>query len=86
MAEWRNWSGSVEAHPGLIARPRTEGEVQALVAGAAAVRVAGAGHSFMPLCATDGLLLDLSELEGDIVVRSRPPHSGLPPPDGAWPG
>ena len=39
-----------------------------LVRAAAAVRVVGAGHSFMPLCATDGLLLDLSELEGDIVV------------------
>lgn len=28
------------------------------------VRVAGAGHSFAPLCATDGTLLDLSRLSG----------------------
>jgi FAD/FMN-containing dehydrogenase len=28
------------------------------------VRVAGAGHSFVPICETDGLLLDLSELSG----------------------
>lgn len=32
------------------------------------MRVVGAGHSFMPLCATDGLLLDLADLEGGIVV------------------
>ena len=32
------------------------------------MRVVGAGHSFMPLVATDGLLLDLSELEGEVVV------------------
>lgn len=68
MAEWRNWSGSVEAHPRAIARPRTEAELCALVAVASAVRVVGAGHSFMPLCETDGLLLDLADLEGEIVV------------------
>ena len=68
MAEWRNWSGSVEAHPRAIARPRTEAKLRALVAGASAVRVVGAGHSFMPLCETDGLLLDLADLEGEIVV------------------
>ncbi|CAN5291359.1 L-gulono-1,4-lactone dehydrogenase [soil metagenome] len=68
MAQWRNWSGSVEAHPASIARPHTEAELSALVAAAQAVRVTGAGHSFMPLCATDGLLLDLADLEGEIVV------------------
>ena len=68
MAEWRNWSGSVNARPERIARPRTEGELSRLVAEASQVRVVGAGHSFMPLCATDGLLLDLSDLEGELVV------------------
>ena len=67
MAAWRNWSGSVEAQPQAIARPRTEAELSRLVAEAQAVRVVGAGHSFLPLCATDGLLLDLSELEGEVV-------------------
>jgi len=32
------------------------------------VRVVGAGHSFTPLCETDGLLLNLSELEGELVI------------------
>ncbi len=68
MAQWRNWSGSVEAHPSAIARPRTEAELARLVIEAQAVRVVGAGHSFMPLCATDGLLLNLSELEGELVI------------------
>ena len=68
MAHWRNWSGSVEAQPRLIARPHTEAELSRLVLEADAVRVVGAGHSFMPLCATDGLLLNLADLEGELVV------------------
>jgi FAD-linked oxidoreductase len=68
MAHWRNWSGSVEAQPRLIARPRTEAELSRLVLEADAVRVVGAGHSFMPLCATEGLLLNLADLEGELVV------------------
>ena len=70
MAQWRNWSGSVEAHPRAVFKPRTEAELSTAVAQAQAVRVVGAGHSFMPLCATDGLLLNLSELEGELVVSA----------------
>jgi FAD-linked oxidoreductase len=68
MAAWRNWSGSVTAAPAAIERPRTLAELQALVARAERVRVTGAGHSFMPLCETDGLLLNLSGIEGEITV------------------
>jgi len=32
------------------------------------VRVTGAGHSFMPLCATDGLLVSLENMAGSLVV------------------
>ena len=70
MAQWRNWSGSVQAQPRAILKPRTEEELARAVAQGDAVRVVGAGHSFMPLVATEGLLLDLSELEGGIVVAS----------------
>ena len=70
MSTWRNWSGSVEARPAQAARPKTEAELASLVAGAAKVRVAGAGHSFMPLCETDGLLLSLDQLEGDLEVSA----------------
>jgi len=68
MSSWRNWSGSVSAQPSAIARPRAVEDLQRLVAGAPRVRVTGAGHSFMPLCETDGLLLNLSDLEGEIEV------------------
>jgi FAD-linked oxidoreductase len=66
LAEWRNWSGSVEAQPMAVERPRTIAVLQALVAGAEKVRVTGAGHSFMPLCETGGLLLSLLDLEGEL--------------------
>jgi FAD-linked oxidoreductase len=68
MAEWRNWSGSVLAHPERIERPKTEAELARIVAGAARVRVAGTGHSFMPLCETDGVLLSLADMEGGLEV------------------
>jgi FAD-linked oxidoreductase len=68
VAEWRNWSGSVVAQASAIEKPRTEAELQTLVAAARKVRVAGAGHSFMPICATDGMLLSLIELEGSLEV------------------
>jgi FAD-linked oxidoreductase len=68
MATWRNWSGSVTAQPQAVERPRTLAELQTLVAAARNVRITGAGHSFMPLCETDGLLLQLADMEGEIAV------------------
>ncbi|MDP3488612.1 MAG: D-arabinono-1,4-lactone oxidase [Phenylobacterium sp.] len=68
MANWTNWSGSVRAQPAQFAQPKTLEDLQALVREAAKVRVVGAGHSFTPLCETDGLLLNLSELEGELVI------------------
>jgi FAD-linked oxidoreductase len=68
MANWTNWSGSVRAEPAQFAQPKSLEDLQALVRGADKVRVVGAGHSFMPLCETDGLLLNLSELEGELIV------------------
>jgi len=66
MAQWRNWSGSVVAQPTAIVHPRGEDELRTAVIGAAKVRVVGAGHSFMPLCETDGMLVCLDQLEGEI--------------------
>lgn len=76
--EWQNWSGSVVCRPVTLASPTTEAEVCALVARAArdghTVRVAGTGHSFVPLCASDGLLLSLDGLQG---VVATDPAAGL---------
>jgi FAD-linked oxidoreductase len=82
MASWRNWSGSVCACPEAIVRPTTLTELQALVAKAARVRVVGAGHSFMPLCETDGLLLCLDDMEGEIEVGSDGASAWVP---AGWP-
>lgn len=63
---WNNWVGNQTCSPAETAAPSSEDEIAALVSGAAArglkVRVAGAGHSFTPVVATDGLLLDLRSL------------------------
>ncbi len=68
MTEWRNWSGNVRASPTRTVTPADEAAVQDTVARAErdglTVRPAGAGHSFTPLCATDGVLIDLSALSG----------------------
>ena len=70
MTEWKNWSGSVKASPSQIVRPRTEAELQAVVRTATKVRVVGAGHSFMPLCETDGTLLQLEDMAGEVQVAA----------------
>ena len=74
MAVWRNWAGIVVGSPARIERPATVEAVRELVAEAARagqeVRVAGAGHSFSPICATDGLLLDLVDLTGVTAIDS----------------
>ena len=68
MATWENWSGSVVARPARIARPAHEAELAALVRGASKLRVVGAGHSFMPLCETDGTLVSMADYEGHLEV------------------
>ena len=65
---WSNWVGNQRCSPVELAAPRSEEEVAAAVSDAVSrglgVRVAGAGHSFTPVVATDGLLLDLRGLGG----------------------
>ena len=65
---WTNWAGNVRATPRIVVTPGSIAELRAAVVEAArrgeTVRVAGAGHSFAPLCATNGTLLDLSRLAG----------------------
>jgi FAD-linked oxidoreductase len=60
-AGWRNWAGNVTAQPARRATPGSADEVAAEVRSAAAdgltVRMAGSGHSFTPVAATDGVLL-----------------------------
>jgi FAD/FMN-containing dehydrogenase len=64
--QWTNWAGNQSCSPSEYAAPSSEDEVATLVGEATergvGVRVAGAGHSFTPVVATDGLLLDVGEL------------------------
>jgi FAD-linked oxidoreductase len=65
---WSNWAGSVTCQPKQMASPADETELRALVAGSSGrVRVRGTGHSFMPVCATDGTLITLGDMEGDFL-------------------
>ncbi|MFN8618138.1 MAG: D-arabinono-1,4-lactone oxidase [Dehalococcoidia bacterium] len=69
MAEsWSNWSGGVQAEPRRIERPTSETALQDAVRAAARdgldVRVAGTGHSFTPVVATDGVIVSLDGLQG----------------------
>ncbi|MBF6326906.1 D-arabinono-1,4-lactone oxidase [Nocardia transvalensis] len=63
---WVNWAGDQRCAPAEVATPRSAEEVAALLeraeAAGQAVRVAGAGHSFSDTVLTDGMLLNLSQL------------------------
>ncbi len=64
---WSNWSRSVDIRPSSIEHPRTVEEIQELLRSSRdRVRVAGSGHSFTPLVATDDLLISLEGLDGDV--------------------
>ncbi|MGG5259106.1 D-arabinono-1,4-lactone oxidase [Phycicoccus avicenniae] len=69
---WRNWGGNVVAHPALVTDVATvEGVIGAVTAAGErglTLRVAGTGHSFTPLVATDGVLLRIDGLRGVLGV------------------
>jgi len=65
---WSNWSGSVEAAPRAVLRPATEAALAQAVAAATQVRAVGAGHSFMPLCMSDDLIVSLEDMAAELVI------------------
>ncbi len=69
---WRNWGGNVTAHPAVVTEVGTVGGVVGAVRAAGerglTLRVAGTGHSFTPLVATDGVLLRVDGLRGVLGV------------------
>ena len=75
MTSWSNWSGSVRCRPSAVRTPSTLDAVVAAVRETAAaggtMRVAGSGHSFTPLVATDGVLLSLERASGVLGVDAR---------------
>lgn len=69
---WSNWAGNVTAAPARLLEPRSVDEVAMVVARSdergEQIRVVGAGHSFTPLCATDGTLLRLRHMSGILAL------------------
>jgi FAD-linked oxidoreductase len=65
---WQNWSGSVHCNPASIVSPRSVEELAQIVGDCGRngrrLRVAGSGHSFTPLAATDDLMVSLKNLTG----------------------
>ena len=66
---WSNWSGSVQASASLL-RPTSEDALAEAVRSASMVRPTGAGHSFMPLCDSDGAIVSLEDMAGDLTVAA----------------
>jgi L-gulono-1,4-lactone dehydrogenase len=65
---WTNWARDQRCAPELIERPASEAELARVVAGAARVKVAGAGHSFTDIACTDGVMIDLSAMNRVLAV------------------
>jgi len=69
---WKNWSGYVECPQTPVRTPGDAAQLSQLLADAArdghSVRVAGAGHSFSPLVASDGVIVSLDRMQGIVDV------------------
>lgn len=62
---WCNWSGSVCCKPAQVIALKDEIDLAAAIRKAKRrIRVPGAGHSFTPLNATQGTLIDLAAFDG----------------------
>lgn len=62
---WSNWSGNVRATPRQIVRPADEAQLGEIIRTAPGpVRIIGSGHSFTPLVASEGTILDLGGFSG----------------------
>jgi len=72
-ATWRNWMGNLTCAPRDRVAPRTADELARVVREAAAggrrVRMAGTGHSWMPLVPTDDVLVSTRRLDRLVDVR-----------------
>lgn len=80
MPEWSNWSGLVRSSPQRLPTPTSEAEVAEVIRGAVAdglgVRIAGAGHSFTALVASDDVIVSLGGLRGVVDVDPDAGESG----------
>jgi xylitol oxidase len=64
----RNWARNVEFRAARVHRPTSLDELRRIVAGAAAVRVLGTGHSFNRIADTDGDLVLLGDMPATVTI------------------
>lgn len=65
MTTWTNWAGDQTCSPRAIERPGSVDDLAGIVrSGDGPIRVAGAGHSFGDLVATEGTVVSLDRLSG----------------------
>ena len=65
VPHWQNWSGYISATPQSIAQPKDLQELGDLIKAAPApLRFVGSGHSFTPLVASEGSIINLSAFSG----------------------
>lgn len=73
VADAANWAGNVDWKPARVASPGSVDALRACLAQADSegltVRPAGSRHSFTPVCATDGVSLDLRGFTGVLSVE-----------------
>ena len=81
---WKNWSGYVECPSTPVLTPGSGAELATTLADAVrdgrSVLLVGAGHSFSPLVASDGVIVSLDRLQGilsvDAATRVARVHAG----------
>ncbi|MEU6149148.1 FAD-binding protein [Actinosynnema sp. NPDC047251] len=66
-----NWAGTLAFTPRRVESPDSVDALRRVVAGSAAVRVLGAGHSFRPLVVTTGTLIKLDALPAAFTAGPR---------------
>lgn len=75
MTNWVNWAGDQQCAPAYVATPRNRAELTEILnhatTGGHRIRVAGTGHSFTDTCATDGVMLNLKQMNQIVDVDAR---------------
>jgi xylitol oxidase len=74
----QNWAGNITYSATRLAEPESVEELQTIVAGAAAVRAVGSGHSFSPVADTTGTLVSLRNLALPTVIDAEARTATVP--------
>ena len=63
--KWSNWSGGVTSKPKQVVAPKDDVALAAAIRSTTdTIRAPGSGHSFTPVCASDGMIVDLAAFTG----------------------